>query len=86
MTARTMIEVDPDIVEAEWLRRVAVGASRCVNPAYPEGGITLSSLGVFLTRRTSVPANVHDVIVFDVETLEAAPVKLKFTLADIDEL
>ncbi|KAL2222439.1 hypothetical protein M432DRAFT_538832, partial [Thermoascus aurantiacus ATCC 26904] len=54
VTARTMIEVDPDIVEAEWLRRVAVGASRCVNPAYPEGGITLSSLGVFLTRRTKI--------------------------------
>ncbi|KAL1998817.1 hypothetical protein VTN02DRAFT_5532 [Thermoascus thermophilus] len=60
VTARTMIDVDPDIVEAEWLRRAAVGRSRCVNQAYPEG-------------------------VFDVETLESAPVKLKFTLADIDE-
>lgn len=45
VTARTMIEVDPDIVEAEWLRRVAVGQSRCVNQVYPEGGIISDPIG-----------------------------------------
>ncbi|KAJ9293438.1 hypothetical protein DTO271G3_7703 [Paecilomyces variotii] len=59
-TAATTIEVDPDIVEAQWLRKSLRNLSKFVNQQYTED-------------------------VFDIKTFESAVVKLRFTLADLDE-
>ena len=77
ITSRTMIEVDPDIAEAEQLRKSAISANRHVNQPYPDNGTF-----IIRVQRTWVT----EIQVFDVEALELAPIKLKFTLADIDEL
>ncbi|KAJ9388457.1 hypothetical protein DTO282F9_2715 [Paecilomyces variotii] len=59
-TAATTIEVDPDILEAQWLRKSLRRLSMFVNQQYTED-------------------------VFDIKTFESAVVKLRFTLADLDE-
>jgi hypothetical protein len=81
INSRTTIEVDPDIAEMEQLRKSAISANSHVNQPYPENGTS-----VITVRRMWEYLIVTKILVFDVEALELAPVKLKFTLADIDEL
>lgn len=38
VNAMTFIEVDPDIVEADWLRKHALNTAVYVNQPFPEGG------------------------------------------------
>lgn len=38
VNAMTFIEVDPDIVEADWLRKYARNTAVYVNQPFPEGG------------------------------------------------
>ncbi|KAM5506899.1 hypothetical protein McanMca71_001804 [Microsporum canis] len=61
MTSLTFIEVDPDIIEAEELKKLATRTAVHVNPPFPTD-------------------------LFDVEEFESSIQKIKFTLADVDEL
>lgn len=84
-----MVEVDPDIVEAEWLRGIAEGSRVLVNPVWREGGkcqpyTYLAYQGVFSLR--GADSTCWMLLVFDVEEFQESPRRIKFTLKDIDDL
>ncbi|KAK2744809.1 hypothetical protein FQN57_004132 [Myotisia sp. PD_48] len=43
ISSQTCVEVDPDIVEAEWLRNLAVSQSELLNPDFPAGAFDIES-------------------------------------------
>jgi hypothetical protein len=44
ITSRTTIEIDPDMAEAQQLRRVALLAHKHVNPLYPGDGTFVGNI------------------------------------------
>ncbi|KAK2752247.1 hypothetical protein FQN54_008148 [Arachnomyces sp. PD_36] len=82
VSARTMVEVDPEGMGegGEWLARLAGWSGRGVNERFPEGG----ELVWFLLRGYG-EVLICEYLVFDVEAVEEAVTRVKFTLADIDD-
>jgi hypothetical protein len=79
MSSNTRVDVDPEMGDALWLRSLAQRLTKRdhVNPPFPEGGVSLQRF--------------HDdgtdtCLVFDIQAAETAPLRMLFTLADIDEL
>lgn len=78
ITAGTTIEVDPDILEAQCLRKSLQTVSNIVNQKYSEDGMLPYYNIAHYRILTLLP-------VFDIKIFESAVTKLKFTLADLDE-
>lgn len=82
LNASTRVDVDPDMNDALWLRSLAQRLIKRehVNPPWPDGSESLESLRVedHFADKTA--------LVFDTQAAETAPVRILYTLADIDEL
>jgi hypothetical protein len=85
INSRTIIEVEPDITEADRLRRFADNVTALVNPPWPDGGKSRSS--ALISRfKSPCPLLMHKLKVFDVEEFTSSPLRVKYTLKDIDDL
>ena len=80
--AETLLDVDPTMYDADWLRQHAQKLAKRdhVNPPFPENGMRASTS--FRCQR----GHAHAMTVFDVETAVNSDVRILFTLGDIDEL
>jgi len=82
LNADTHVDVDPLMTDAYWLRGLAEKLTKRehVNPPFPEGGknpLSPSSPTYRFLKRTPV---------FDIEAATTSETRIKFTLADLDEL
>jgi hypothetical protein len=86
VNSRTIIEVNPAIVEAERLRRFADNVTALVNPPWPDGGKSRSVALVDLRCIFGALPLMLMLAVFDVEEFASSPRRVKYTLKDIDDL
>ncbi|KAL8806511.1 MAG: hypothetical protein Q9182_001294 [Xanthomendoza sp. 2 TL-2023] len=79
ITPNTFVEVDPCLSDAEWLRAFAqrLTTREVVNVPFPEGGMKKTVRNAIQIRQRF--------IVFKVESAARADIRVKFTLAEIDE-
>ncbi|KAI9717432.1 MAG: hypothetical protein M1828_007194 [Chrysothrix sp. TS-e1954] len=86
LSSNTLVDVDPMMPDAQWLRKMAQKMTKRdhVNPACPDER-ELPFLATGTLQSSQITDKLKARLVFDLETALASPLRVLYTLADVDE-